>query len=70
VKPLRFGTLRYHLFKLTHGRALRAGKPIVLTREQLSAAFPRGHEQHSALPAEYTAEVYVLTGDDDLRPVT
>jgi hypothetical protein len=49
---------------------MREGRPVIFTREQLSGAFPRGHEQHSALPAEYTAEVYVLTGDDDLRPVT
>jgi hypothetical protein len=68
MKPLRYGSLRYHLYKLTHGRALREGKPVVLTREQLRGAFPRGREQHGSLPASYDAKAYVLVGDDDLRP--
>jgi hypothetical protein len=68
VKPLRYGTLRHHLFKLTDGWALREGKPVVLTRVQLSGAFPRGREQHPSLPESYEAEAYVLTGDDTLEP--
>jgi hypothetical protein len=65
---LAYGTLRYHLFKLTHGQALREGKPVLLTRDQLRGAFPRGKEQHGSLPASYEAERYVLRGDNDLSP--
>jgi hypothetical protein len=68
MAPLAYGTLRYHLFKLLHGRALLDGRPVVLTREQLMAAFPRGAEQHPSLPASYDAESYLLIGDDTLTP--
>jgi hypothetical protein len=71
MKPLKYGSLRYHLFKLTHGRALREGKPVLLTSEQLRSAFPGGEAQHPRLPVDYgAAESWVLVGDDDLRPVT
>jgi hypothetical protein len=69
MRPLTPGSLRAHLYALTHGRDLLEGGPVVLTREQLGGAFPRGAEQHPSLPATYEAEAYVLTGDDDLRPV-
>jgi hypothetical protein len=63
------GSLRYHLYKLLHGRALREGKTVVLTREQLRGAFPGGQAQHPGLPVSYDAESYLLTGDDDLTPL-
>jgi hypothetical protein len=63
VKPLKFGTLRYHLFKLTHGQALREGGPAIVTREHL-ASF-----QHPAIPANAQEhERWILTGDNDLTP--
>jgi hypothetical protein len=69
VRPLRYGTLRHHLYKLTHGRALLEGRPVVLTRDELRSAFPGGAAQHPSLPVSYEAESYLLTGDDDLQPV-
>lgn len=68
MKPLAYGSLRYHLWKLLHGADLRAGRPVVLTREQLAGAFPRGREQHPSLPESYDAESYTLTGADTLTP--
>ena len=67
--PLRYGTLRYHLAKLLHGRALQGGAPVILTREELAGAFPGGSSQHPSLPDEYEAEAYRLTGDDELTPL-
>jgi hypothetical protein len=70
MKPLRYGTLRHHLYKLTHGADLRAGKPVVLTSEQLRSHFPGGQTQHPSLPADYGVAVsWLLTGDDTLTPV-
>ena len=69
MKPLTYGTLRYHLFSLLHGRAIREGKPVVLTREELRGAFPHGRAQHPSLPESYDAESYLLTGDDTLTTV-
>jgi hypothetical protein len=66
MAPLTYGTLRYHLYKLTHGRALLEGRPVVLTRDELIGAFPGGQAQHPSLPASYDAESYTLTGDDTL----
>jgi hypothetical protein len=68
MRPLVWGSLRHHLFSLLHGRALREGGPVVLTREQLVSAFPNGRAQHPSLPVSYDAESYVLTGDSTLEP--
>lgn len=70
MKPLTPGSLRAHLYRLLHGADLRnPNRSVVMTREQLSGAFPRGAEQHPALPASYDAESYLLTGDDRLEAV-
>jgi hypothetical protein len=69
VKPLKPGTLRAHLYRLTHASALLTGRPVTFARDDLSGAFPRGREQHASLPESYEADAYVLHADDDLRPV-
>lgn len=69
MAPLKFGTLRHALYRLTHAQALLGGGPVVLTRDELRGAFPRGQAQHPSLPTSYDAEAYLLVGDDDLQPV-
>jgi hypothetical protein len=69
VSRLTYGTLRYHLHKLTHAAALLAGGPVTFTAEELRSHFPSGVAHHPSLPVSYDAEAYVLTGDDTLSPV-
>jgi hypothetical protein len=66
--PLSPGSLRAHLYALTHASALLTHRPVTFTREELASHFPRGQEQHPSLPVSYTAEAYTLTGDDTLAP--
>jgi len=68
TRPLTPGSLRAHLYALSHASALLTHRPATLSRETLESHFPRGQEQHPSLPASYDAESYVLTGDDDLVP--
>jgi hypothetical protein len=69
MNPLQPGSLRAHLYRLTHGADLAAGGPVVLPRELLASHFPGGQAQHPSLPVSYDAESYRLTGDDTLDPV-
>lgn len=69
MRPLTPGSLRAHLYALSHATALLNGGPVTFTREQLASHFPRGAAQHPSLPVSYDAEAYVLTGDDTLSPV-
>lgn len=69
MRPLTPGSLRAHLYALSHSAALLTHGPVTFTREQLESHFPFGQEQHGSLPVEYTAEAYTLTGDDTLTPV-
>jgi hypothetical protein len=69
-RPLTPGSLRAHLYALTHASALLGHGPVTFTREQLASHFPRGAEQHPSLPASYDAESYLLTGDDTLEPAS
>jgi hypothetical protein len=68
TRPLTPGSLRAHLYALTHASALLTPGPVTFSRETLESHFPRGQEQHPSLPVTYDAESYVLTGDDDLSP--
>jgi hypothetical protein len=45
---------------------LARGQAVTFTAEQLASFFPLGVEQHPSLPAAYTADAYVLTGDNTL----
>jgi hypothetical protein len=82
MSPLTYGTLRAHLAtrlrlassvgRQLHGEhaeqyvALMEGRAVTFTASQLASFFPGGEEQHPALPAAYTAEAYVLSGDNTL----
>jgi hypothetical protein len=66
VKPLTPGSLRAHLYALSHASALLTHGPVTFSRETLESHFPGGAAQHPSLPVEYTAEAYTLTGDDTL----
>jgi hypothetical protein len=66
MRPLTPGSLRAHLYALSHASALLRHGPVTFTREQLESHFPRGQAQHPSLPATYTASSYTLTGPDTL----
>jgi phosphate-selective porin len=66
MRPLTPGTLRAHLYALTHASALLTHGPVTFSRETLESHFPLGQAQHPSLPATYTAPSYTLTGDDTL----
>jgi hypothetical protein len=69
MRPLTYGTLRHHLHKLTHHAGLLGGGPVTFTAEELRSHFPGGRAQHPGLPEDYgVAEVWILTGDNDLTP--
>ena len=64
---LTYGTLRYHLAKLTHGADLLAGRPAVVTSAQLRMF---GEHPDKPTEAELDATVtWTLTGYSTLTPV-
>jgi hypothetical protein len=71
VKPLRYGSIRFHLYSLAGGRDLREGKPVLLTSALILSHFPRAKEQLDLLPTREELDAHatwLLVGDSTLTP--